>query len=167
MAMHTDDGLEIPRETLEFKVKGDVVSRFLRSGALSHVIVVKISATEVDRIKFIVRTAPKHDDDGFRWPFTGSDAKFVSKTDLEGDFSPVLDGEGEDGDLLSIDDVEEGYNVLIEFTLIPYLGKSTKGEEKGFAHGCTLRLNSIWVLKKGIAHRNLNFESASKRRRLK
>ena len=133
--------------------------------------------SDIDYIKTIVHTAHGHVEGGYRWPFENQIAKFVSKDSKEKfarDFEPILDGKGiadwknYAGNLgdLSLDEVVEGAKVMIEYTPVPYGGKKSKGKDKGFAGGCTLKLHSITVL--GISEQCPIFDtsSPSKRRRL-
>ena len=159
------------RDIIEFWVVGKVTAVFLQANAFSHSIVVDIPSADIDKIKAIARSAPRHNDANYRWPFNGTVAKFSTKDDLQESFQDVWDGRDIDdlSDIdrrlgLGIDDVEEGDQVMIEYTIAPYSGRKGKGTDVGFDPGCTLKLLSIGVLDK--QRKGLNFESPRKRRRV-
>ena len=129
---------------------------YLRADAKSHTIKVQLKSSDIDHIKSIIRTAPRHVEAAYRWPFEGPIAKFTSKDIKEylaRDFQPILDGRGKNlkeytGNLgdLTINDVMKGTRVSIEYMLVPYGGKKPKENDEGFVLGCALKLYSITVL---------------------
>ena len=169
-------GLEVQRTLKVFEVHGLVVDSFLRADAYAHTIRVELQTTNIDRIKKIVQTAPLHVESGYQWPFDCTIAKFtsklVSKEKLAHEFEPILDGRGIDlknftgcFQDLTIRDVVEGVNVLVEYIPIFYFGgKPGKKEgEDSFPPGCTLKLVSITLLE---APAQLDTSIRSKRRRV-
>jgi hypothetical protein len=162
---YTADGTELPRSVLDFEIKGEVVSAFLKANALSHSLTLKVSQEAIENIKHKVKYGPPHDQADFRWPVEESAIKLVSKVDLENDFTPIWNEDSEEE--TTPDDVEEGSSVMVKFTPIFYSGKKAKGSDAGFAPGLTLRLNAIHVLGKGQAFANLTFESPSKRQKVR
>lgn len=166
MPHFADDGTEEPREVLDLQVKGVVQAAFLTADALSHTVAVEISTGDIEHIKSVVCSAPKHEESGFRWPFSGVEAKFVSKVDLDKDFANIWSQEDSDSGGLPVSEVEEGVEVVVDFTPIRYLGKRAKGGDTGFGPGCTLRLNSILLTPRGAQRRSLNFESPKKKRKV-
>jgi hypothetical protein len=65
---------------------------------------------------------------------------------------------------LGIDGVEEGDQVLVEYTISPYSTRKAKGNDIGFDPSCSLKLLSIGLWDK--QRKGLNFESPCKRRRV-
>lgn len=124
---YNEDGSEKPRSALEFEMTGEVLSAFLKANALSHSLTLKVRQEEIENLKVQVKDGPRHDQSYFRWPFEEMTVKFVSKVDLEKDFSPVWDEDGEEE--MGHDDVEEGSNVVVKFNLIFYLGRKAKGSD--------------------------------------
>src|SRR5579859_63088 len=162
---YTADGTELPRSVLDFEIKGEVVSAFLKANAPSYSLTLKVSQEEIETIRFKVKDGPPHDQADFRWPVEESAIKLVSKVDLENDFAAIWNKDSEEE--MTPDDIEEGCRVMVKFTPIFYLGKKAKGSDIGFAPGLTLRLNAIYVLSKGHAFANLTFESPSKRQKVR
>jgi hypothetical protein len=170
-----ENGLQIKKLKC-FEVEGIVMDYYLREEAHAHTIQVQLDTSDIDHIKSIVRTAPRHVEAGYRWPFDGNIAKFTSKDSkdkLTRDFEPILDGRGiQDlknytGNLgdLTVDDVMEGLKVSIEYSPVPYGGKKSRGNDDGFPPGCTFKLYSITIL--GMTDRPmLDVSSPSKRRKL-
>ncbi len=170
-----ENGLEIKKLKC-FEVEGIVIDCYLEERAHAHTIQVQLDSADMDHIKSIVRTAPHHVEAGYRWPFSGNVAKFMSKDSkdkLTRDFEPILDGRGIQnlknytGNLgdLTIDDVMEGAKVSIEYSPVPYGGKKSSGNDDGFPPGCTFKLYSITIL--GMMDRPmLDVSSPSKRRKL-
>ena len=150
-----ENGVEV-RKLKCFEVEGIVVDSYLRADAKSHTIKVQLKSSDIDHIKSIIRTAPRHVEAAYRWPFEGPIAKFTSKDikeDLARDFQPILDGRGINlkeytGNLgdLTINDVMKGTRVSIEYMPVPYGGKKPKENDEGFIPGCALKLYSITVL---------------------
>lgn len=168
-------GVEIKKIKV-FEIEGIVTASYLRANAFSHSISIQLSSADINEIKAIVRTAPGHNETGYRWPFENGIGKFTSKDSKDTstrDFEPILDGRGINlkdftGELsdLGIDDVVEGIKVCLEYTPIPYPGKKAKGLDEGFPGGCSLKLHSITII--GISEQSvvLDITSPSKRRRL-
>ena len=148
-----EDGLDDDREILEFEVTGIVKRAFLKADAKSHMVGVDIGVNEIERIKAFVRTIPGFIEVDYRWPFEGSEAKFISKEDLEEEFREAWDGRNIDvHDIdsrvpLSINDIEEGAKVFVEYTIVSYFGRKAKNGEEGFNPGCTMKLLSIDLLR--------------------
>ena len=163
----TDDDTQ---DVIEFEVVGNLTRAFLQAGAKSHTISVDIGHNEINGIKSIVRTVPNFQERGYRWPFEGTDAKFTSKDNLEDAYDEIWDGRDIDiHDIdsrtpLTIDDLEEGSKVFVEYTISPYSAKKTRPNVEGFEAGTTLRLLSVGLLER--LDRRLNFESPRKRRRM-
>jgi hypothetical protein len=158
------------QDVIEFEVVGTLTRAFLQASAKSHTISVDIGHCEIDGIKSIVRTVPNFQERGYRWPFEGTDAKFTSKDNLEDAYDEIWDGRDIDiHDIdsrtpLTIDDLEEGSKVFVEYTISPYSAKKTRPNVEGFEAGTTLRLLSVGLLER--PDRRLNFESPRKRRRM-
>lgn len=146
-------------------MKGEVVSTFLKGNSLTHSLTLKVGHEEIENLKVQVKDGPSHNQSAFRWPFEDTAIKFVSKVDLDKDFTPIYDEDG--GEELVPEDQEEGTNVMVKFTPIFYLGRKAKGSDAGFAPGLSLRLNAVHVVSKGQAFANLTFESPSKRQKVK
>jgi hypothetical protein len=129
-----------------------------------------VEYSEINGIKSIVRTVPNFQERGYRWPFEGTDAKFTSKDNLEDAYDEIWDGRDIDiHDIdsrtpLTIDDLEEGSKVFVEYTISPYSAKKPRPNVEGFEAGTTLRLLSIGLLER--PDRRSNFESPRKRRRM-
>src|SRR5947207_10778573 len=127
---------------------------------------VDIGVNEIERIKAFVRTIPGFIEVDYRWPFEGSEAKFISKEDLEEECREAWDGRNIDvHDIdsrvpLSINDIEEGAKVFVEYTIVSYFGRKAKNGEEGFNPGCTMKLLSVGLL--GQQERGLDFESPRK-----
>jgi len=159
-----------------FEVERIVTDYYLREEAYAHIIQVQLDSSDIDHIKSIVRTAPRHVEAGYHWPFNGNVAKFTSKDSkdkLTRDFEPILDGRGIEnlknytGNLgdLTVDDVMKGAKVSIEYSPVPYGGKKSRRNDDGFPPGCTFKLYSITIL--GMMDRPmLDVSSPSKRRKL-
>jgi hypothetical protein len=130
---YTADGTELPRSALEFKMKGEVASAFLKANALSHSLTLKVGQGEIENIRLQGKDRLLHDQRDFRWPFEETAIKLVSKVDLEKDFTPIWDEDSEKE--MTPDDVEEGSSVMVKFTPIFYLGKKAKGSDAGFTPG--------------------------------
>jgi hypothetical protein len=158
------NGTELPGNVLEFEIEGKVVSAFLKADALSHAIILKVDNMEVEKLKLHAKDGPRHNQSNFRWPIEGMEIKVVSKVNLQNDFTPIWNQSTQEK--LTPEDVEEGSSVLVNFTPIFYLGKKSKGSDAGFGPGLTLRLNAVYVVSKGAAFANLDFESPSKRRKV-
>ena len=60
--------------------------------------------------------------------------------------------------------INDGSQVMIEYSLVPYLGLDKKDGES-FHSGCTLKLLSIGLLKD--ENQKYNFESPRKKRRMR
>jgi hypothetical protein len=79
--------------------------------------------------------------------------KFTSKVDLHEDFGAVWDGRKIDvHDInsracLSIDKIEEGAKVFVEYAITLYSARKARPGGEGFAPGTTLQLLSIGLLK--------------------
>lgn len=162
---YTQDGTELPRSTLKFEIKGEVISAFLKANALSHSLTLKVGQEEIENLKLQVKNGPPHDQSDFRWPVKETAIKLVSKVDLDKDFTPIWDEDTEEE--MTPDDIDEGASVMVSFTPIFYLGRKAKGSDAGFAPGLSLRLNAIHVISKGQAFANLTFESPSKRQKVR
>ena len=76
---YTADGTELPRSVLDFEIKGEVVSAFLKTNALSHSLTLKVSQEAIENIKHKVKYGPPHDQADFRWPVEESAIKLVGK----------------------------------------------------------------------------------------
>ena len=108
-----------------------------------HTIQIQLDSSDIDHIKSIVRTAPRHVEAGYRWPFNNNISKFMSKDSkdkLTRDFESILDARGiqdlknytgKIGDLM-VDDVMEGTNVSIKYSPVSYDGKKSRGNDDGF-----------------------------------
>src|SRR5579859_4022693 len=162
---YTVDGTELPRSALEFEIKGEVVSAFLKANALSHSLTLKVIQEEIENIRLQVKDGPPHNQSDFRWPVEESAIKLISKVDLENNFTPIWNEDSKEE--TTPEDVEEGSSVMVKFTPIFYSGKKAKGSDAGFVPGLTLRLNAIHVLSKGQGFANLTFESPSKRQKVR
>jgi hypothetical protein len=143
------------RDVMEFSVVGKVANAFLQAHAFTHTLVLDIAAVEIETIKTIARSAPRHNEANYRWPFDGTVTKFTTKDDLSNAFQNVWDGRNvvdisdiEQRHPLGIDDVEEGDEVMVEYTITPYSGRKPKGTDPGFEAGCSLKLLSVGVLEK-------------------
>ena len=137
---------------------------------------VQLDSSDIDHIKSIVRTAPRHVEAEYHWPFNANVAKFTSKDSkdkLTRDFEPILDGRGIEnlknytenlGDL-TVDDVMKGAKVSIEYSSVPYGDKKSRGNDDDFPPECTFKLYSITIL--GMMDRSmLDVSSLSKRTKL-
>ena len=157
-------------EVIEYSTIGVVKKAFLQAEAMSHAIFVDIDQQEVDRIKGIVKTVPNFEEQGYRWPFDGREAKFTSKENLNMEYEYVWDGRGIDvhdvGSRLAlrIEDIEEGSKVFVEHAITPYSGKKARANIVGFELGATLELLSVGLLER--PDRKFNFESPRKKRRM-
>ena len=171
---------------MEFNLKGIVSDVYLRAGAFSHSIMVKVDDDKVRDIKDMVLEAPNCKvEEEYHWPITGNVVKFTSKENLSSAFEYVWKIDNEklvrNDDLrkpISIDDITKGSRVYIEYTPVSYNGRSsgsarTTGSEgvsdksRGYKPGCTLRLYSIGLLEKQEDVVDLwDFESAKKKRRM-
>ena len=97
--------------------------------------------------------------------------KFTSKDDIGNDYQSIWDDSGID-DLndpdkrykISSDLITEGSQVMLEYSVVPYLGQDWKDGES-FQLGCTLKLLSIGLLKDGRS--KYNFESPRKKCRMR
>ena len=162
---------------MEFEVLGTVTDTFLNAGAFSHTITVNISKEEIAKVKSRVETLPDFEGTGYRWPFEGTRAKFTSRDDLTEEFHFVWDGQAIDPhdvdqcQCIPASTIQNGRQVMIEYTVVPYVGKKTKEGDQGFLPGCSLKLLSIGLLgnketdvdvKEGY-----NFESPRKKRRMR
>ena len=169
----TEDGAEI-RTAVLFDVEGTVTDSYLRADAFSHSISIRLSLAAMDEIKRIVRTAPGHNDVGFRWPFENGIAKFTHKPDGDtplGEFNLIFDGRAVDlnnfgGDLeqLGIEDVNKGSRVSLEYTPVPYPAQKQRQHRDGYPAGCTLQLRTITLIEQGPVV--MVISSPSKRRRI-
>jgi hypothetical protein len=163
----TDDDTQ---DVIEFEVVGTLTRAFLQASAQSHTISVDIGHSEINGMKSIVRTVPNFQERAYRWPFEGTDAKFTSKDNLGDAYDEIWDGRDIDiHDIdsrtpLTIDDLEEGSKVFVEYTISPYSAKKARPSVEGFEAGTTLRLFSVGLLER--PDRRLNFESPRKRRRM-
>jgi hypothetical protein len=172
---------------MEFNLKGIVNDVYLRAGAFSHSIMVKVDEDKVRDIKDIVLEAPNcKDADDYHWPITGNVVKLTSKEGLDTAFENVWKIDNEklvrNEELrrpISIDEITKGSRVYVEFTPVSYNGRSSKlsttivGTEgsstrsEGYKPGCTFRLYSIGLLDKHEDVADLyDFESAKKKRRM-
>ena len=56
----------------------------------AHNVTVKLNDDEIEKIKAVVSKAPNCKNTGqYRWPFTGANAKFTSKDDVDSKFKFV------------------------------------------------------------------------------
>jgi hypothetical protein len=158
------------QDVLEFETVGTLTRAFLQAGAKSHTIIVNIGYAGIDHIKTIVRSIPNFQERGYRWPFDGSDAKFTSKDNLEDAYEEIWDAHDIDvHDIdsrvpLTVDDLEEGSKVFVEYTISPYLAKKARPNVEGFEAGTTLQLLSVGLLE--CPERKLDFESPKKKCRM-
>jgi hypothetical protein len=89
---------------------------------------------------------------------------------LQNDFAAVWDGRKIDVHIvgsrvsLSIDEIDEGAKVLVEYAITPYLGRKARPNVEGFVLGTTLELLSIGLLKK--ADSRFDMESPRKKKRM-
>lgn len=163
----------------EFQIKGTVASTFLRStpNKFSHTLVLNIDPAEVDKVKELVKTCPAFvPEEDFRWPFTGTEAKFTSRSNLNGDFINTWDGRKmsdiqnvTERNKLPAQQIEVGSNVVVEYTIVPYLGRKATDKDEGFSAGCSLELLSVGLLSddEGNKHGGIrfDFDSPNKKRR--
>ena len=154
---------------VEFNVTGTVVNTFLTPKSKSHTITIDLKQNYIAAIKTLIKTSPEFDDTkSYRWPFIGKHAKFTSKDDIGNDYQCIWDGRGID-DLndpdnrqkISADMINEGCKVMIEYSVVPYLGRDSKVGDS-FLPGYTLKLLSIDLLKD--QNGKYNFESPRKKR---
>src|SRR5947207_13524014 len=95
---------------------------------------VDIGVNEIERIKAFVRMIPGFIEVDYRWSFEGSEAKFISKENLEEEFRETWDGRNIDvHDIdnrvpFSINDIEEGATVYVEYTIISYFDRKAKND---------------------------------------
>ena len=157
-------------EVIEYSATGVVRKAFLQAEAMSHAIFVDMDRQEVDQIKRIVKTVPNFQEQGYRWPFDGMEAKFTSKENLSMEYENVWDGRGIDVHdvdsrvALRIEDIEEGSKVFVEHAITPYSGKKARANIVGFELGATLELLSVGLLER--PDRKFDFESPRKKRRM-
>lgn len=169
---------------MELTLKGIVNDVYLRSGAFSHSIMVKIDDEKVKEIKDMVLEAPNcKDAEDYHWPITGNVVKLTSKEKLDSAFENVWKIDSEklvrNEDLrkpISIDQITKGSRVYVEFTPVSYNGRmlakntgleSSANKKEGYKPGCTLRLYSIGLLEKQDDVEDLyDFDSARKKRRM-
>ena len=165
----------------EFKAQGTVISSFLKGtpNKFSHTLVLNMDPEEIQKIRQLVKTCPAYAaDEEFRWPFVGTEAKFNSRANLNGDFSDTWDGRNSTNmsDIneripLPADKIDAGKNVLVEYTIVPYLGRKATDKDEGFSAGCSLELLSVGLLsdEDGRKHKGkrFDFDSPSKKRRTK
>jgi len=164
---------------LEFEIKGTVKQAWLASTEYENQnISLDIGAEAIAVIKSRVADLPEHDSASFRWPFTGTVAKFISKIDVGEPFKNVWEVSQESlvHDHLSRkpashDNVTDGVYAFVEYTMVPYLGKPPSGEHAGYAGGCTLQLLSVGLCpsankRKKPDYGNRNFDSATKKKRM-
>jgi len=124
-------------------------------------------------IKTLVQTSPEfHEINSYRWPFMGSHAKFTSKDDIGDEYKSIWDGRDvedvnnpDNRHKISADMITEGSRVMLEYSVVPYLGQVRK-EGESFLPGCTLKLLSIGLLKDSDG-KCYNFESPRKKRRMR
>jgi len=164
----TEQGIEM----IEFNVKGIVINTFLSSKAKSHTIFIQLTSENIAAIKTLIRTSPEfHETNSYRWPFVGTHAKFTSKDDIGDEYQSVWNGRGvkdlnnpDNRHKISADMINDGSQVMIEYSLVPYLDLDRKDGES-FQPGCTLKLLSIGLLKD--ENQKYNFESPRKKRRMR
>jgi hypothetical protein len=171
---------------MEFNLKGVVSEVYLRAGAFSHSIMVKVDDDNLRDIKDVVLEAPNcKDTEEYHWPITANVVKFTSKEKLASAFENVWKIDNEklvrNEDLrkpISIEQITKGSRVYIEYTPVSYNGRSSRSvkttdaeglsdKTEGYKPGCTLRLYSIGLLEKQEDVGDLyDFESARKKRRM-
>jgi hypothetical protein len=171
---------------MEFNLKGVVSEVYLRAGAFSHSIMVKVDDDNLRDIKDVVLEAPNcKDAEEYHWPITANVVKFTSKEKLASAFENVWKIDNEklvrNEDLrkpISIEQITKGSRVYIEYTPVSYNGRSSRSvktadteglldKTEGYKPGCTLRLYSIGLLEKQEDVGDLyDFESARKKRRM-
>src|SRR5579859_431453 len=109
---------------MEFNLKGIVNDVYLRAGAFSHSVIVKIDDYKMRDIKDIVLQAPNcKNTEEYHWPITGNVIKLTSKEKLESAFENVWKIDNEklvrNEELrrpISIDQITKGSRVYVEFT---------------------------------------------------
>jgi len=171
-AFHTsiDAGDYDIQEILEFETTGVLTRAFLKADAKSHTVYVSLAPSEIERIKTIVRSVPNFREPGYRWPLEDGNAKFTSKDNLEAPYGKIWDARNIDihgiqsRTPLTIDDMEQGCRVFIEYTISPYSAKRARPSVEGFEAGTTLQLLSIGLLER--PDKKLDFQSRKKRRRM-
>jgi len=176
------------KEVMEFNLKGVVSDVYLRAGAFSHSIMVKVDDDKLRDIKDVVLEAPNcKDAEEYHWPITCDVVKFTSKENLASAFENVWKIDNEklvrNEDLrkpISIEQITKGSRVYIEYSPVSYNGRSSRSvrtagtgieglsdKTEGYKPGCTLRLYSIGLLEKQEDVGDLyDFESARKKRRM-
>jgi hypothetical protein len=157
------------QEVMEFSTVGVVKKAYLR-GSFAHTVIADIETAEIERIKAIVAKVPNFDGSSdYRWPFEDNEARFVCKEGLNQDFECVWDGRNIDiGDIdarkkLSVDEIQEGTKVFVEYAITPYVGRKSRPNIKGFEPGTSLELLSVGLLE--VADARFDVRSPNKKRR--
>ena len=171
----TDDGRV---QVMEYKVKGTVASAFLKLTRYNHTLMLNIEPTEIDKLKELVKTCPAFNPtEEFRWPFTGTEAKFTNREDIEQEFKHIWDGcnmmalkDVDERKQISSWDIDVRNKVVVKYIVIPYLGRKAGKDDEGFSAGCSLELLSIGLLNSdaggsGDGSLQFDFNSPSKKRR--
>ena len=158
---------------MELNMTGTVVNCFLRAGALSHTLIIEVNEENIDALKGLIRTVPEFDEEHYRWPFSGKTVKFSCKKDLESAFKYVWDGidinwrNVAEKKQVATEEVKQGKRVIVEYTPIPYVGRTGTAEVDGFQSGCSLELLSIGIMSEMSSEEfDFDFESPRKRRRM-
>lgn len=168
---------------MEFSLKGTVNDVYLRAGAFSHSVMVKIDDNKMRDIKDIVLQAPNcRNAEEYHWPITGDVIKLTSKEKLDSAFENVWKIDDEklvrNEELrcpISINQITKGSRVYVEFTPVSYNGRSSEStgtggsgtRNEGYKPGCTFRMYSIGLLEKQEDVEDLwDFESARKKPRM-
>ena len=169
---------------VEFSLKGTVVKAYLlgNSNGYAYNVTVKLDDDEIEKIKAVVSKAPNCKNTGqYRWPFTGVNAKFTLKDDVNSKFKFVwrVEDENQAREIdvrkpapQEVEKIKQGCNVYIEYIPVSYSGREAtkpKNQEDGvmetWTSGCTLRLVSIGL--SGSSTEDVyDFESAKKKRRM-
>lgn len=161
----------------EYKIRGTVASAFLKKTPYAHTMAIYVADEDVQKIKSLIQTSPayKAGKERFRWPFVEHEVKFTSRESPQDDFNNIWDGRNLD-DLNDVNlrqpltptDVESGARVLIEYTVVPYLGRKQHKDGPGYTAGCTLELLSVGVLNSDDSQDgewDFDFDSPTKKRR--
>ena len=112
---------------------------------------------ELQKLKDMVEMYPAFiAEEEFPWPFVGTEAKFTNCENIEEDFKDVRDGRKaknidnmDEMKRLPIREIEVGKKVIVEYTVVLYLGRKATDNDEGFSAGCSLELLSISLLSDG------------------